>query len=222
MDSRTWRRPAPILRELADALRHQGRAGRGLATRLGPYVSGSASGLFDGPTTTRPEGHLIVYAVKDTPDELRPAVTLLTLDAIWRRIAGSPPQMRKLVVADEAWTLLSTGAGAAWLFKAAKRARKYGAGLSLITQDVADLLATDLGRAVASNAATQILLRQEHQAIDAVTKSFGLTAGQRAFLLSCGVGDALLVSGTQHAAFHAEADPAEEDLVVTGLTDDQP
>ncbi|MGH8983488.1 MAG: VirB4 family type IV secretion system protein, partial [Acidimicrobiia bacterium] len=71
-DPRTWRRPAPLLGDLAEALQQHGNAGRRLAARLAPYVTGSRRGLFDGPTTHRPDGHLVVYAIRDLPDELRP------------------------------------------------------------------------------------------------------------------------------------------------------
>ncbi|MFC7527530.1 VirB4 family type IV secretion system protein [Actinoplanes sp. GCM10030250] len=218
-DPRTWRRPAPLLADVAEALKDTGDAGRTLAARLHPYVAGSFKGLFDGPTTTAAEGHLVVYAIKDLPEELKPVGTLLILDAIWRTVstanrAGNTT--RRLVLVDEAWLMLRAGLGAQFLFRLSKSARKYGAGLSVITQDAADVLATDVGRAVASNAATQVLLRQAPQAIGAVAEAFGLTDGEQAFLLSCSRGDALLASGSSRVAFHSLASDVEHELVVTG------
>ncbi|GLZ02386.1 DUF87 domain-containing protein [Actinoplanes sp. NBRC 103695] len=218
-DPRTWRRPAPLLADVAAALPDAGDAGRVLAARLYPYVSGSFKGLFDGPTSTAPTGHLVVYAIKDLPEELKPVGTLLILDAIWRTVSTANrtgPSTRRLVLVDEAWLMLRAGLGADFLFRLAKSARKYNTGLSVITQDAADVLATDVGRAVVSNAATQVLLRQATQAIDAVTKAFGLTDGEQAYLLSCTRGDALLASGSSRVAFHSLADDVEHDLVITG------
>ena len=223
-DPRTWRRPAPLLADVAEALKDAGEAGRTLAARLHPYVAGSFKGLFDGPTTTAAEGHLVVYAIKDLPEELKPVGTLLILDAIWRTVStanrpggtGPGPQVRRLVLVDEAWLMLRAGLGAQFLFRLSKSARKYGAGLSVITQDAADVLATEVGRAVVSNAATQVLLRQAPQAIEAVASAFGLTDGEQAFLLSCSRGDALLASGSSRVAFHSLASDVEHELVVTG------
>ncbi len=181
-----------------------------------PYVTGSFSGLFDGPTTTHPHGHLVVYAIKDLPEELKPVGTLLILDAIWRTVSTAHQHgsaARRLVLVDEAWLMLRAGLGARFLFRLAKSARKYGAGLAVVTQDAADVLATDIGRAVVSNAATQILLRQAPQAINAVTEAFGLSDGERAYLLSGSRGDALLSCGTSRVAFHALASQTEHDLV---------
>jgi type IV secretory pathway VirB4 component len=214
-DPRTWRRPAPLLADVAEALQEAGDAGRTLAARLHPYVAGSFKGLFDGPTTTAADGHLVVYAIKDLPEELKPVGTLLILDAIWRTVRTGTAT-RRLVLVDEAWLMLRQGLGAQFLFRLSKSARKYGAGLAVITQDAADVLATEVGRAVVSNAATQVLLRQAPQAIDAVTSAFGLTDGEQAFLLSSSRGDALLASGSSRVAFHSLASDVEHDLVVTG------
>jgi hypothetical protein len=111
---------------------------------------------------------------------------------------------------------MRVGEGARFLARMSKAARKRSAGLCVITQDAADVLSTDVGRAVVSNAATQILLRQAPQAIDAVAEAFDLTDGERAFLLSAGRGDALLACGNARVAFHSLASDIETDLVVTG------
>src|SRR5207253_2237777 len=174
-DPRTWRRPAPLLGDVVAELSKLGDAGRAVAVRLRPYVTGSFKGLFDGPTTTPAAGHLVVYAIKELADELKPVGTLLALDNVWRRVSTSSPEARQMVLVDEAWRLLTAGLGARFLLNLAKGARKYGAGLTVVTQDAADVLSTDTGRAVASNAATQVLLRQAPQAIDRVAEAFDLT-----------------------------------------------
>jgi type IV secretory pathway VirB4 component len=87
-DPRSHTRPAPLLRDLAGALdSDDDPAARTLAARLAPFTTGTHRGLFDGPTTTRPDGHLIVFSLRDLPSELKAAGTLLTLDAIWRRVS---------------------------------------------------------------------------------------------------------------------------------------
>ncbi|MGW9196646.1 VirB4 family type IV secretion system protein [Micromonospora chersina] len=216
-DPATHNRPAPLLRDLADCLRaDDDPAARQLAARLAPWVQGSFSELFDGPTTTRPDGHLVVWSLRHLPDELRTVGTLLALDAIWRQVdAPSRQAARRLVVVDEAWLLLRDGEGARFLFRMSKAARKRHAGLIVITQDVADVLGTDLGQAVVANAATQVLLKQAPQAIDAIGEAFGLTAGEQRLLLAARVGTGLLISGTNRTSFEAVASPAEHRLCTT-------
>jgi hypothetical protein len=65
---------------------------------------------------------------------------------------------------------------------------------------------------VAANAATQILMRQAPQAIDAVTAAFALTSGEARSLLTLPRGHGLLLGGTHRVAFHALASPAEHTL----------
>jgi len=219
-DPRSHARPAPLLTDLAAALDEDGDpAARTLAARLAPYVSGTHRGLFDGPTTTRPDGHLVVFSLRDLPDELKAAGTLLTLDAIWRRVSDPAKRRRRLVIVDEAWLLMAERSGAEFLFRMAKSARKHWAGLTVVTQDAADLLGTPLGQAVVANAATQILLRQAPQSIDTLTDAFGLSAGERAYLLGASRGQGLIAAGVDRAAFHALASPGEDAICRTGISD---
>jgi type IV secretory pathway VirB4 component len=146
-----------------------------LAALLHPFTDGAFRELFAGPTTTRPDSHLVLWALRDLPEQLRPVATLLTLDTIWGQVSDPAERRRRLVVVDEAWLLMQQPAGAAFLLRAAKAGRKHWAGLTIATQDTADLLGSDLGQAVVANAATQILLRQAPQAIDTVTAVFGLS-----------------------------------------------
>jgi type IV secretory pathway VirB4 component len=218
-DPRSHARPAPTMRDLSAALdADPDPAAHMLAARLVPFVSGTHRGLFDGPTTTRPDGHLVTFSLRDLPDELKAAGTLLTLDAIWRRVADPGRSRQRLVLVDEAWLLMAERSGAEFLFRMAKSARKHRAGLTVVTQDAADLLGTPLGQAVVSNAATQILLRQAPQAIDAIQDGFGLSAGERAYLLGAPRGHGLLAAGTDRVAFDVCARPQEDALCRTGIS----
>ena len=178
-------------------------------------MTGSYRRLFDGPTSAAPQGHLVVYSLAGLPDELKAAGTLLVLDAIWRTVSNPADRRRRLVLVDEAWLLMADPHGAKFLFQMAKAARKHWAGLTVVTQDAADLLDTPLGQAVVSNAATQILLRQAPQTIDVIGDTFALSAGERSYLLAAPQGAGLLAAGTTRIAFQAHASPAEHQLITT-------
>ncbi len=234
-DPATWTRPAPLLRDLAAALKADPEpAAQQMAARLAPWTHGSFSDLFAGPTSVRPDGHLVVWSLRHLPDELRTIGTMLALDHIWSRIdqpngtsgdsghgASSTMPRRRLVVVDEAWLLMRDGEGARFLFRMSKAARKRSAGLTVVTQDAADVLGTDLGLAVVSNAATQVLMRQAPQAIDVVGDAFGLTAGERRLLLSAGRGEGLLVAGRSRVPFRSQASGHEHILATTGIDGEQ-
>jgi type IV secretory pathway VirB4 component len=215
-DPRTHPRPAPLLGDLAATLHADpDPAARALAARLAPWVTGSHRGLFAGPTTTRPQGHLVVFSLRQLPDQVKAAGTLLALDTVWRQVTDPTVRRRRLVTVDEAWLLARDPTGARFLHRLAKSARKHWCGLTTVTQDAADLLASDLGQAVVANAATQVLLGQAPQAIDQLGVAFRLSQGERAFLLAAQPGDAILAAGARRVAFRALASPAEDRLVTT-------
>lgn len=212
-DPATHCKEAPTLSDLDQALRIGN--GEGLADRLSPFVTGSFSSVFNGTTTRLPNGHLVVYSLRQLPDELKGAATMIVLDRIWQQVSDPATRKRRLVTVDEAWLLMRDPQGAKFLFRLAKAARKYWCGLTVITQDAADLLGTELGQAIVANAATQILLRQSPQAIDRLAQSFKLSEGERAVLLSARPGEGIIAAASQRIAFRTEASPKEHALVTT-------
>lgn len=215
-DPRTWSRPAPLLADLATVLACDADLiSVDLGARLHPFVDGAFSTLFAGPTSTRAEGHLTVFSLRDLPDELKAIGTLLTLDTVWRQVSNPAIQRPRLVVVDEAWLLMQDPVGAAFLYRIVKAIRKRWGGLTLATQDVRDFLGSDLGRAIIANSATQIVLRQAPQSIDEIVSVFNLSEGEKQFLLSADKGQGLLSTGTQRVAFQALASPQENALITT-------
>ncbi|MEV2279471.1 ATP-binding protein, partial [Nocardiopsis sp. NPDC049922] len=186
-----------------------------LADRLDPFVHGSHAALFNGPSTSTVDGHLAVVSLKELSDEVRPVGVLLALDAIWRNVTGAGPTRPRMVVVDEAWLLLQDPAAARYLARLAKAGRKHWAGLTLITQDVGDVLGTELGRVVVANAATQILLKQAPQNLDQVAQTFHLSAGEAHLVATAARGSAMLVAGHQRVGFHPLASPAEHRLITS-------
>lgn len=227
-DPRTWQRTPPTLADLATVLADDnGETAADLANRLVPFTTGSHARLFNGTSTVSTTGHLVVFALRQLPEEVKAPAMLLALDTIWRQVTNRAQPGRHLVVVDEAWLLMRDGAGARFLFRLAKAARKYWTGLAMVTQDADDVLASPLGRAIVSNAATQILLRQAPQAIDVISENFHLCHGEREFLLSATRGEALLLTGDRRhkVAFISVAAPGEHGVITTDpseLTTDQP
>lgn len=212
-DPATHRRPAPLLRDLTRTLTQEGTLAESLAERLAPYSEGSHSALFARPTSARPDGPLVTFSLRGLPERLKTPALVLCLDAIWRQLEG--PLRRRCVLVDEAWLLMREPAGARFLHRLAKSARKRWCGLTAITQDADDLLGSELGRSVISNAATQLLLHQAPQAIDQIGEAFRLTPGERRYLLTCPTGSGLLLAGDERIPLKIVASPEEHALVTT-------
>ena len=216
-DPSTHARPAPLLTDLVRALTADGDVGRNVAARLEPYAIGAHSSLFARASSAQSDGQLVCFSLRGLPERLKAPALLLCLDAIWRSLEG--PLRKRCVLVDEAWLLMREPAGAAFLHRLAKSARKRWCGLTTVTQDAGDLLASELGQSVIANAATQVLLRQAPQAIDRIGEAFHLSAGERRYLLSCPTGSGLLLlahdKGEERVPIKVVASPAEHRLVTS-------
>ncbi len=100
-------------------------------------------------------------------------------------------------------------AGAAFLHRLAKSARKRWCALTTITQDAGDLLATELGQSIVANASSHILLRQAPQAIDRIQHAFRLTDSEARYLLACPTGHGLFLIGDNRFPLQITASPTE-------------
>jgi type IV secretory pathway VirB4 component len=211
-DSQTHGQPAPVLRDLYTLLREQGDS-HGLADRLERYVDGSLGQVFSSPTSVDLDRPFVVFNVRDLHADLRPLGVYLIADYIWRQVRTR--RRPRMLLIDEAWSLMQHAEGARFLSSMARQARKYYLGLTTVTQDVEDFLATPEGHTVLANSSVQLLMRQDSSTIDAVSQTFRLSAGEREFLLACRKGEGLFFAQGNHIALRVEASPMEHSLVTT-------
>jgi type IV secretory pathway VirB4 component len=211
-DPQTHKQPAPVLRDLYKLLREQGDS-QGLADRLERYVDGSLGQVFSSPTSVDLDRPFVVFNVRDLDADLRPLGVYLIADYIWRQVRTR--RRPRMLLIDEAWSLMQHAEGARFLSSMARQARKYYLGLTTVTQDVEDFLATPEGHTVLANSSVQLLMRQDSSTIDAVSQTFRLSAGEREFLLACRKGEGLFFAQGNHIALRVEASPMEHSLVTT-------
>ncbi|HEY7092784.1 MAG TPA: ATP-binding protein, partial [Ktedonobacterales bacterium] len=204
-DPATHLRPAPLLRDL-HAILSSGVCGpdeSGLAERLSRYASGSLSRLFAEPTNVELTNRLVVFDVRDMDAELRPLVLYLIAEFVWTRVRRE--RRPRLLVMDEAWTLMQYTEGGRFLASLARRARKYYLGLVTITQDAQDFLSSEQGRTVLANSSVQFLMKQDSSTIEAVAKAFRLSSSERQYLLGCHKGEGLLFMRGAHVGLRIGA-----------------
>lgn len=87
----------------------------------------------------------------------------------------------KIVIIDEAWSLLSQGNVGDFIEHGYRRFRKYGGSAIVITQGVNDLYQNKVGQAIAENSAFTLLLGQKAEAIDAIQENKRLPLGEGGF-----------------------------------------
>jgi conjugal transfer ATP-binding protein TraC len=121
----------------------------------------------------------------------------------------------RLLVIDEAWTLLRYPEGGAFLSAMARRARKYYLGLVTISQLVADFVDDPHGKAVFQNAPMKLVLKQDSDGIDRAADVLKLTEAERKLLLGAGKGEGLLFARGGRLHITVQASQAEHRLATT-------
>ncbi len=202
----------PLLTDFQNVL--EGMTGtETLVIRLRKYTTGTFSGFLNNPTNVVLDNQLVVFSIRDMEDELRPIAMYLVLNFIWTQVRT---QLKKrTLVVDEAWLIMKYEAGASFLFSIAKRCRKYFLGLTTISQDVNDFMASPYGKPIVTNSSIQILLKQSSAAIDLVKQTFNLTDAEKYFLLEARVGHGLFFAGTSHVAMRVLASYAEDQVITS-------
>ncbi len=184
-----------------------------LAIRIKKYTEGTYAGFLNNTTNIDLDNQLIVFSIRDMEEELRPIAMYLVLNFIWTQVRTE--LKRRILVVDEAWVLMRYEAGAAFLFNIAKRARKYYLGLTTISQDIPDFMASSYGKPIVTNSSLQLLLKQSPAAIDLVKQTFNLTDAEKFFLLESRVGHGLFFAGTNHVALRIVASYAEDQIITS-------
>lgn len=214
----THNRKPPLLEDLYKILKAMAEPqAQSMATRLEKFVQGSASGVFNQATNVNLKNTFTVFAIRDLSEELRPIAMYMMLEYIWTTVKRE--RKKRLLIIDEAWWMMQYPDAAKYLYSLVKRARKYGLGVTTITQDVQDFLGTDYGKAVVNNSALKVLLKQNPAAIDRIKEVFYLTEGEKRYLLSSGVGEGIFFAGFDHVAIQIVASENEHNLITTNINE---
>ena len=213
-DPATQKKEPPLMEDLYKILIGMETAeAMDLAARIEKFVKGSFVGIFDKQTNIDIKNPFTVFSVKDLQDTLRPIAMFIILDFIWTRVKKD--LKKRLLIVDEAWHMMRYPDSAQFLWSVVKRARKYYLGLTTITQDVEDFLAQDIGKAIVTNSALQLLLKQSPAAIDKISEVFYLSQGERQLLLAANIGEGIFFAGPHHAPIRVVASEEEHTLITT-------
>jgi len=202
----------PTLSDLADIL--SGMEGtEDLIVKLTKYTEGTFSGLLNNPTNIEMQNQLIVFSVRDLEDELRPMAIYTITNFVWNIVRSQ--MKRRILVIDEAWWLMKNEDSAKFVYSLVKRCRKYYLGVTTITQDVNDFLQSAYGKAIITNSAINILLKQSPASIELVQKTFMLTDSEKYALLESAVGEGIFFAGNNHVAIKVLASYTEDQIITT-------
>jgi len=184
-----------------------------LVQQLQKYTEGSWSGFINKPTNIDINKKLVGFSVRDMEDELKPIAMHMIIHNVWNRIRRNIK--KRLLVIDEAWWMMQSEDTASFLFKLAKRGRKYYLGVATITQDVGDFLGSEYGMPILTNSSIQLLMRQSPSVIDQVQETFNLTDEEKYLLLENDVGEGIFFAGRKHAAIDVVASYTEDQIITS-------
>ncbi len=215
-DARHSPKLADIYRHVISCKKGAKAGGRGiyesLEAKLRPFAKGNYS-FLNRDTMLDMGSCLTCFDISQATDQLKPALIFLIMDFV--HMSMKKDRERKMLVIDEAWSLLGRGEGSEHLFSLIKTARKFGLSIVIITQEAEDLISTPAGRAILANTAWKFLARQEPAVIEDLAGKFRLNEEEKALLLTAAPGEGLLFSLNDHIPLRVVASPEEYRLVTT-------
>lgn len=190
---------------------------------LKAFTNGQIYDLFDGQTSPElqnfKDNPIISFDVSSLEESvLRPVGLFAALSWSWEKFLKKNPHLKKRVVVDEAWMFLSPNMAGHeftgnFLETVSRRARKRNSALFCASQSYAEFAENSHGRAVLSNAETTILLQQSSTNILEVQDLFKLSDGERDFISTCQVGEGIIKTRKESAAFHNYLFPNEKEII---------
>ncbi|MDP2750931.1 MAG: ATP-binding protein [Nanoarchaeota archaeon] len=219
-DRKTWGKKPPILADLFNALESMSKHAtviekptyNSLMNRLSMYVDGVFA-FLNKQTKIDFDNRFVCFNIGEMPKQVKPVVMFLILDYVYMKMKQD--KERKVLIIDEAWSMLERAEGATYIFEIVKTCRKFNLGLLLITQDVADLIASKAGNAVLANSAYNLLMRQKPAVIDNVVKTFHLSEKEKETLLTAGIGEGILLMENEHSEIKIIASEKEHKIITT-------
>ncbi|MDR1150171.1 MAG: hypothetical protein LBJ93_00880 [Clostridiales bacterium] len=194
--------PMPTLLDFYNILTQQEEMeAEELSLGLELYITGSLN-VFSKPTNIDLRNRFVVFDIKDLGKQLKTFGMLVVLDQIWNRITINRAIGRRTwIYIDEIYLLFQNEYSANYLFELYKRARKWGGVPTGITQNVEDLLISDLARRMLSNSEFILMLNQASSDRTELEKLLNMSSRQANYVTNVGAGQGLLFSGTATIPF---------------------
>ena len=154
-------RSMPTFRDFFKILKAQPEVeAKHLALSLELYIEGSLS-LFSHRTTINTDSQFLDFDISGLGGQLQALGMLIVLDQIWNRITlNRGLGKRTWIYIDEVYLLFMNEYSSTFLKSLFKRARKWGAVITGITQNVEELLQSDDARTMLSNSEFICMLSQ--------------------------------------------------------------
>jgi type IV secretory pathway VirB4 component len=216
----TWKKKPPILGDVLEVLKNMRKTISlsekqtllSLIGRMDQYVNGVFS-FLNQETSLNFDNQFVCFDIGELPKQVKPIIMFLVLDYIYMKMKKDLG--RKLLVIDEAWSLLRQAHDASYIFEIVKTCRKFNLALFLINQEVEGMLDSDAGKSVLANSSYTLLMRQKPAVINNVKRTFFLSDSEVNHLLTSGVGEGVLIMEDEHSEIKIVASNEEHKTITT-------
>jgi hypothetical protein len=223
-DPDTWTQPAPLTSDFQQAIwdRYGGEErtrlpATSLCERVQRFSYGYLAPLFNQRTNVNLANDFLVFdvrVVRQEQSDLLPLVYWLILNHL--RTWMTSRLRRRVVCIDEFWALARHNEGMAFVDEMARTARHANTQLVLISQSVAEMLASPQAVSSLSNMSTTILHKQHPDHIARVMETFHLSEAEGRYLQTAERGQCLVATGAgEHVAMQTVDYEPEHELYCT-------
>lgn len=163
-----------------------------LAVGVEYYTRGSMD-VFAHQTNVDVNNRLISFNVRDIGEQLRMIALVIVFDFIWNRMVQNKARsVRTYAYCDEIHIMFKSFYAADFLKQLFKRGRKYGLCITGLTQNCAELLATEQARGMIGNSDYILMLNQKAEDLELLAEMLGISDEQRRFVSGVDAGCGLL------------------------------
>jgi hypothetical protein len=207
--------------EESESEENQKRAARLIAI-LKPFLRDGSKPIFDGQTNLGKDvtqnlhtARLVNFNISNMEEGfLRPIAYHVILNYVWEYFVKNVDNasIKKIVLADEAWTLVDSEQTVEFLEKVARRARKRNCGLRIASQDFIRILESKKARGVLQNTYSFFFLQQNKIDLKQIRENFDLSDGELGILFrNPDKGEGIMRIGK--SSVWLRSDPSEDELI---------
>ncbi len=156
------------------------------------YVHGSMN-VFSNESNVNINKRIVVYNIKELGKNLQTLAMMIVLENIWDRVAQKRSKGQKArIYVDEMYLLFKSEQSANFFYELYKRARKWGGIPTGITQNVEDLLRSDLARTMLSNTQFIVMLSQNASDREQLARLLNISDDTMKYVTNASAGSGLI------------------------------